>query len=82
MTGTCAHDACLCTRPYSKAVQAASTERIDPNGEFCSRRCSEEASGAAAGGACECGHPPCQALADAGPPADLVAVAPFAGDQP
>ncbi len=67
-TATCAHDACLCTRPYSAQTQAASTERLDPDGEYCSRRCEEAAAGPRGDGACLCGHPECQASADAGIP--------------
>ena len=65
---TCAHVACLCTRPYSKQTQAASTEPIDPNGEFCSKLCAARAKGEPGDGACLCGHPQCQAPADAGIP--------------
>jgi len=64
----CAHDMCRCTRPYPPSTQASATERIDPNGEFCSRRCSEQSHGVMGDGGCECGHPPCQASADAGIP--------------
>jgi len=65
---TCAHDACRCTRPYSKQTQAASTAPIDPNGQFCSRRCEEQSAGAVGDDGCECGHPQCTASADAGIP--------------
>ncbi|HEV3086602.1 MAG TPA: hypothetical protein VGX96_05180 [Candidatus Elarobacter sp.] len=67
-TQTCEHDACLCTRPYSKQVQAASTERIDPNGAFCSRHCRDEAGGPHGDGGCLCGHPQCQKFAGEGIP--------------
>jgi hypothetical protein len=59
----CAHEMCLCTKPYPASTQAAATERIDPNGEFCSRRCADQEHGEMGDG-CECGHPPCQAPAD------------------
>lgn len=65
---TCAHDACRCTRPYSKQIQAASTERIDPNGEYCGRHCAGQAHGEPGDGGCLCGHPQCQGPADAGIP--------------
>ncbi|HEY0393260.1 MAG TPA: hypothetical protein VGD01_02075 [Candidatus Elarobacter sp.] len=66
---TCAHDACRCTRPYSKQTQAASTEPIDPDGEYCSKLCARHAAGGEPGdGACLCGHPQCQAPADEGIP--------------
>ena len=64
----CAHDACLCTRPYPIQAQAAGFERLDPNAEHCSRRCAEEAQGERGDGGCLCGHPQCQAGADAGIP--------------
>jgi hypothetical protein len=67
-TATCEHHACLCTRPYPKQAQAASTERIDPEGEYCSRRCREEAGGALGAGGCQCGHPQCQKMASVGIP--------------
>ena len=60
-TGKCAHDACLCTKPYPAEAQALSTARIDPNGEYCSRRCSEQSGGAPGDGGCACGHPQCDA---------------------
>jgi hypothetical protein len=66
---TCAHDACRCTRPYSKQTQAAATEPIDPNGEYCSKLCAGHGSGEPGDGACLCGHPQCQAPADEGIPA-------------
>ncbi len=65
---TCAHMACLCTRPYPPQAQATSTARMDPNGEFCSRRCSEQEAAALGDGGCECGHPKCNADADYGMP--------------
>ncbi len=64
----CAHEMCRCTRPYPPSTQATSTERIDPNGEYCSRRCSEQSHGVMGDDGCECGHPPCQAIADKGIP--------------
>ena len=68
-TLTCAHDACRCTRPYTPQTRAASTEPIDPNGEFCSRRCAERGTfGELGDGGCLCGHPQCQAPADKGIP--------------
>lgn len=68
-TATCAHDVCLCTRPYSAQVQAASTAPIDPDGTYCSRRCEEsDADGPAGDGGCLCGHPQCDAAADVGIP--------------
>ena len=65
---TCAHDACLCTRPYPKQAQAASTEHIDPNGTYCSRHCESHAHGEMGDGGCLCGHPQCSKDADAGIP--------------
>ena len=68
-TQTCEHDACLCTRPYPAQAQAESTERIDPNGAHCSRRCREEAAAGPIGdGGCQCGHPQCQKSSGAGIP--------------
>ncbi len=68
-TARCAHDACLCTRPYSARTQASATERLDPDAEYCSRRCEDAAIGGPHGdGACICGHVECQASADAGIP--------------
>ncbi|MBV8369721.1 MAG: hypothetical protein JO036_12450 [Candidatus Eremiobacteraeota bacterium] len=68
-TPTCEHHACLCTRPYPKQAQAQSTAPIDPNGEYCSRRCGEqEATGPLGDGGCQCGHPQCQQVADTGIP--------------
>jgi hypothetical protein len=64
----CAHDACLCTRPYPKQAQAAGFEPLDPNAEYCSRHCAERAGGEPGDGGCLCGHPQCQAGADAGIP--------------
>ena len=67
-TETCEHKSCSCTRPYSPQIRAAGTERIDPNATYCSRRCEEQARDPIGGDFCECGHPPCQAAADAGFP--------------
>jgi hypothetical protein len=65
---TCAHELCRCARPYSAQTQASATARIDPNGEFCSRRCAEQAGGALGDDGCECGHVDCQKKMDAGLP--------------
>lgn len=65
---TCAHEACLCTRPYSAQAQALSTARIDPNGEYCSKRCAEQAQGLPTGDGCECGHPQCSRSMGIGTP--------------
>ncbi|HEX3463605.1 MAG TPA: hypothetical protein VHS78_06080 [Candidatus Elarobacter sp.] len=64
----CAHDACLCTRPYPKEALATSTQRLDPNAEFCSPRCADRANGEPGDGACLCGHPQCDRAADEGIP--------------
>jgi hypothetical protein len=68
MAETCAHVACLCTRPYPRQAQAASTERIDPNGTYCSKRCAERARGELGDGGCLCGHAQCQRDASVGIP--------------
>ncbi len=64
----CGHDACLCTRPYPKEAYATGVERIDPNAEFCSRRCADHAQGEHGDGACLCGHPQCDRPAAEGIP--------------
>jgi hypothetical protein len=61
-TQNCAHDACLCTKPYPPQAQALSTQRINPNGEYCSKRCAEQEGGASGDDGCECGHPQCDAM--------------------
>ena len=66
--GSCAHEMCLCTRPYPPSTQATSTERVDPNAEYCSRRCSEQSDHPMGDDGCECGHPPCQTVDDEGIP--------------
>ena len=71
VTDTCVHEACLCSRPYSKQTLATGTEHLDPNGPFCSHRCAERAGRAPGDGGCVCGHPECSSLADVGiPPID------------
>lgn len=67
-TQTCAHELCRCVRPYSARTQASATARIDPDGEFCSRRCAEQAAHPLGDDGCECGHVDCQAKMDAGIP--------------
>ena len=65
----CAHEMCACAKPYSPQTRAASTAPLDPNAEFCSPRCATQAGcGPMGEGACECGHPQCDADADAGIP--------------
>jgi len=69
MSQKCAHEMCACIKPYSPQIRATSTSPLDPNAEFCSKRCAEMASrGPMGDGACECGHPECEAGADAGIP--------------
>jgi len=67
-TARCAHEACLCTKPYSAQTQALSTSPIDPNGEYCSKRCAEQQAGAPGDDGCECGHAQCDASAARGIP--------------
>ena len=68
-TTTCAHEACRCTKPYSARTQAAATAPIDPDGDYCSRRCADMAGRDIHADGCECGHPECtpQSSADVPP---------------
>ena len=65
----CEHGMCMCTKPYAASTRATSTAPLDPNAAYCSPRCEAmEGRGALGDGACECGHPQCDAEADAGIP--------------
>ena len=65
---TCAHELCFCTKPYSPQVRALSTAPLDPNAQFCSKRCEEMAAGTPGDDNCECGHAQCTGNADTGIP--------------